>query len=127
MVLDRNLNTLEILKFVETMSGETAVRVQGTLALTSGSEFSTGSPASFSVTSTSQVLLAANMSRKYARISNYSNKPVWIQYNASAAVGTGIRIFSGSIYTIDSTDLWLGSIHVISEGPTVSIETFEGV
>lgn len=104
-------------------SGE-AIPVTGTLS--GGAGFSSGTPAQVAVTNVSAIVMPANSNRKYARFSNFSGDTIWLQYNAAAAPGRGIRLKSGTIWTISSVELWLGDVHAISEGSSSNLDTMEG-
>lgn len=88
--------------------------------------FSLGSPSQVTVTDSSTLLMASNSNRKYAHISNNSGQTIYIQYSGSAALNQGIKIPPNTLYTIESSNLWLGSINAI--GTTISqiIDIFEG-
>lgn len=94
-----------------------------------GSGFSTlspGSPGQVTVGLMSTQLLAANNNRKYAHLFNNSGSPIFIQYSADAAVNTGIWIPNRTLYTLETTNLWLGSVNAIGVVGGQLIDILEG-
>ena len=91
------------------------------------SNLTPGTPTQISVGTTSTTLLTANPNRKYAHIVNNSLNTIYIQYSVSAALNQGIKLPGfGSIYTIESTNLWLGAINAIGVMTGQLIDILEG-
>lgn len=88
--------------------------------------FSSGSPTQVSVALTTTLLLAANPNRKYAYISNNTGSTIYIQYQASATFGVGIKLPPNTLYTIETNNLWLGSVNAVSNTGSTLIDVFEG-
>lgn len=88
--------------------------------------FSNGSPVPISVSNSSSIIAASNVSRKFLRISNFSSESVWLQYGAAAAVSRGVRLTTNSFFEITSIELYTGDVHAISGGATVDVDVFEG-
>lgn len=104
------------------------VQVTGTLTVVQGfSTLSPGYPTQVSVGVTSVLLIAANTARKYFHIFNNSSQPIYIQYQVSAALNQGIRINSGTFFTLDSENLWLGTINGIGFIAGQLIDVLEGI
>lgn len=78
------------------------------------------------VQTSSTQLLAANLNRAYAHITNNNSTPVYIQYGANAVIGRGIRLNGGAMFTISGSELFLGKITAISSIPNLEIDVFEG-
>ena len=71
----------------------------------------------FNVTTTSQVVLAANEARKYAILINTSNENMWLRLGNPAVVGEGIFLArAGFAYEISQDNLYVGAIHAIHDG-----------
>lgn len=71
----------------------------------------------FNVTTTSQLILAANDARKFAEFVNDSDQDIYITFESPAIANTGIRISSnGFAYEIDVDNLWLGDVFAIHAG-----------
>lgn len=71
----------------------------------------------FSVTSTSQLVLAANERRKYCILINDSNQNIYIRMGSTAVANQGILIAAnGFAYQVDAINLWLGDIYAIHAG-----------
>jgi hypothetical protein len=69
------------------------------------------------VTTSSQLILAANEQRKFAEFVNDSDQDIYITFESPAVASTGIRISSdGFAYEIDLDALWLGDIFAIHAG-----------
>lgn len=100
------------------------IPVVGTM--TGGLGFSTVVSANPSVSNVDSIIIASNSGRKYARIANFSSTPVWLQYGGPAISGQGILLRTNSVWTINSTELYLGDIHAITDGPTINLSTMEG-
>ena len=88
--------------------------------------FSNGTPALITINTASTILIAANPSRRFLQISNNSGGAIWIQYNAAAVVGRGVKVNNGALYTISGSELWLGQINAISSTTSLQIDLFEG-
>lgn len=87
---------------------------------------SPGSPGQIPVGTTSVLLLAANPNRKYAHIANNSGQNIYIQYQVGAALNQGIKIPPNGLYTIESSNLWLGIINAIGVASNQLIDILEG-
>lgn len=85
-----------------------------------------GFPTQVSVGTLSTQLFASNAGRKYAHIFNNSGEQIFIQYSVSAALNQGIRIPAGSLYTLETTNLWLGSVNAIGVISNQLIDVLEG-
>lgn len=104
------------------------LEVTGTLSVGAGfSALSPGYPTQVAVGTTSVPLIAANTNRKYLHFFNNSSQPIYIQYQVSAALNQGIRINSGTFFTLDSDNLWLGSINGIGFIAGQLIDVLEGI
>ncbi len=76
----------------------------------------------FSVTTSSQIVLAANEQRKYAIIINTSNTDVWLRLGSSAVVGQGIFVAkNGFAYEIDQNNLYVGNVYAIHDGAGLKV------
>lgn len=74
----------------------------------------------------SSLLLDANPNRKYAHISNNSGQTIFIQYASGAALNQGIKIPPNALFTIESNNLWLGTINAIGVMSNQLIDILEG-
>jgi hypothetical protein len=73
--------------------------------------------APFNVTTTSQLVLAANEQRKFAEFINNSDENIFLSFGSAAAVDDGVRISAdGFSYEIDFANLWLGDVFAIHGG-----------
>jgi hypothetical protein len=89
--------------------------------------FSTPANTTPAITSASSVVLAANLNRKYAYVSNNTGGVVFIKLGAAAALNTGIRIANNGMYEINANNLWTGTINAIKPGAgSVNLDIFEG-
>jgi hypothetical protein len=71
----------------------------------------------FSVTTASQLVLAANEHRKFCVFINDSNRDIYLKFGGAAALNQGIRISAnGFSYEIDVTNLWVGEVYAIHGG-----------
>lgn len=104
------------------------LKITGSISVGSGfSTLSPGYPTQVTVGTTSIQLIASNGNRKYFHIFNNSSQPIYIQYQVSAALNQGIRINSGTFFTLDSENLWLGSINAIGFIAGQLIDVLEGI
>lgn len=106
-----------------------AVTTDGAVKVDTSTGFSTiasGFPKQVSVGNTSVELFASNPNRKYLHIFNNSNEVIFIQYQVSASLNQGVKIGSGGMYTIDGSNLWLGSINAIGLISGQLIDLLEG-
>lgn len=87
---------------------------------------SAGSPAQITVGLNSIMLFDVNPNRKYAHIVNNSGMTIFIQYQASAILNQGIKIPPNTLYTIESNNLWLGSVNAIGVSIGQLIDILEG-
>lgn len=87
---------------------------------------SPGFPAQISVGTTSIELLPVNTNRKYAHICNNSGQSIFIQYSVSAALNQGVLLRNGCFFTLESTNLWLGSVNAIGVMANQIIDVLEG-
>lgn len=72
---------------------------------------------SFDVTTSSQLVLAANELRKFCILINDSSENIYIKFGSAASLNNGIRISAnGFSYEIDNTNLWVGDIYAIHGG-----------
>lgn len=83
-------------------------------------------PTQVTIGLTSSLLLDANPNRKYAHISNNSGQTIFIQYQAGAVLNQGIKIPPNALYTIESNNLWLGTINAIGVTAGQLIDILEG-
>lgn len=90
------------------------------------SSFSAGAHSKIDVGLISVMLFDINPNRKYAYISNNSGQVLYIQYAGDAALGAGIKIPPNTLYTIETTNLWLGSVSAITNVMSALIDIFEG-
>jgi hypothetical protein len=89
--------------------------------------FSTPNNAVIAVGNSSTLLIAANVNRKMAYVSNLSGVAIWIRFGDAAVLNRGIRLLNGSYYQIDSNNFWQGDVYAIkSGGGTLNIDVFEG-
>lgn len=104
------------------------LKIVGTLTVGEGfSNLSPGYPTQVSVGTTSVQIIAANMARKYFHLFNNSSQPIFIQYSSVAALNQGIKINSGTFFTLDSDNLWLGIVNAIGLIPGQLIDVLEGI
>lgn len=120
---------LDLLKALTTSGGATdSLNVVGTLSTGQGySNTGQSTPKQVVVTTSTTVLLSANTNRKYAHFINNSVSPVYLQYSSSAVPGQGIKLNIGSIWQINSSELWLGAVNAISASGSLNIDVFEGI
>lgn len=85
-----------------------------------------GYPTQISVGTTSVQLFPANVIRKYAHIFNNSSQPIFIQYSSVAALNQGIKINSGTFFTLEVDNLWLGVVNAIGLVSGQLIDILEG-
>lgn len=106
-----------------------ALNVNATISGNEGfSNLTPGTPTQIAVGTSSTTLLIANPNRKYAHIINNSGNTIYIQYSVSAALNQGIKLPGfGSIYTIESSNLWLGEINAIGLIAGQLIDILEGI
>lgn len=111
----------------QSSAGRSQVNVSGPVDVEAvGFDTLTNPPGQVAVALTTTLLLAANPNRKYAHISNNSGNPVFIQFDTAAVLNQGIRIPAFGLYTIESNNLWLGSINAISVVAGTLIDILEG-
>jgi len=68
------------------------------------------SSTNYSILATSGTVLAANTSRRYARIQNNGAYNVFLNLGATAEVDHGIKLASGEYYEIDDVNRYTGII-----------------
>lgn len=85
-----------------------------------------GTPTQVAVGTTSTQIFAPNPDRKYLHIVNNSAESIYIQYQATAALNQGIKLTPGSLYTVELSNLWLGSINAIGLINSQLIDILEG-
>lgn len=90
------------------------------------SALSPGFPTQVSIGTNSTQVFPLNLNRKYAHIMNNSNEEIFIQYQASAALNQGIRIPPGGFFTLESNNLWLGTVNAIGVMSNQLIDILEG-
>jgi hypothetical protein len=89
--------------------------------------YSVASNTTPTINNISSVVLAANASRKNAYVFNQTGGVVFLKLGAAAVINEGIRLVNNSMYEINSSNLWLGSINAIKSGATgVALDIFEG-
>lgn len=111
----------------QSSAGRSQVNVSGPVDVEAvGFDTLTNPPGQISVGLTTTILLVANPDRKYAHISNNSGNPIFIQFNTAAALNQGIKIPAFGLYTIESTNLWLGSINAVGIVASQLIDILEG-
>lgn len=71
-------------------------------------------------------LFPANPNRRYAHIVNNSGNVIYIQYSAPALLNAGIKIPPNTLYTIETNNLWLGSVNAIGVINGQVIDILEG-
>lgn len=113
---------------VQSSSSNSKVSITGPIDVgqTGFDTLSVGSPAQVAVGLTSIQILDNNPNRKYAHIANNSGKSIYVQYSAPAALNQGIKIPPNTLYTIESTNLWLGIINAIGVTTSQLIDVLEG-
>lgn len=114
---------------IEDGNGNPITSTNGALDVNVDSGFDTlsaGSPGQIAIDSNSTVLLVANTARRYAHFVNNSAQVMYVQYGISAALGQGIRLMPGSMYTIDFNNLWLGSINAVCANTGFFLDVLEG-
>lgn len=108
--------------------GGTPLQVTGTF--TAGSPgFTTitpGYPTQISVGNSNTVLFPANPNRVYCHIMNNSSATIYIQYQVSAALNQGIKLNPGSLFILDTSNLYLGVINAIGLMANQLIDVLEG-
>lgn len=115
-------------RLTQSSSGKSQVSIGGvvTVEQTGFDTLSPGSPAQINVGLTSTMLLDVNPNRKYAHIVNNSGIAIFIQYAVSAVLNQGIKIPANTLYTIETNNLWLGSINAIGVSGGQLIDILEG-
>lgn len=105
------------------------VVIGGSGEVSGWSNFGQSTPRIVQVTDVGIQLLAANASRREARISNYSGKPIFVEYGVPAVFGDhGFRMNTNTFYTIDLNNLFLGPIYAITDtGDVAGINVMEGI
>lgn len=88
---------------------------------------SPGYPTQISIGTTPSILLPSNIARKYAHFFNNSSQPIFIQYSSVAALNQGVKINSGTFFTLEVDNLWLGVVYAIGYVPNQLIDVFEGI
>lgn len=110
-----------------TFNEEGQLEIAGSLVNVLGfSILSPGYPTQVSIGTSSSVLLPANPDRVYAHFVNNSQNMIFIQYSSLAALNQGIKISSGSLFTLSGADLYLGVVNAISVEPNQLIDVLEG-
>lgn len=111
----------------QSSAGRSQVNISGPVDVEIvGFDTLTNPPGQVAVGLTTTLLLAANPNRKYAHISNNSGNPVFIQFDMAAALNQGIRIPAFGLYTIESTNLWLGTVNAVGIIAGTLIDILEG-
>lgn len=111
----------------QSSAGRSSVNIAGPIDVeVVGFDTLTNPPGQIDVGLTTTILLIANPNRKYAHIVNNSGNPIFIQYDTSAALNQGIKIPPNTLYTIESTNLWLGSVNAIGVAGSQLIDILEG-
>lgn len=87
---------------------------------------STAANTRLTITNVSSQILAANTSRKFALIANYSGGTIFIKLGATAVANQGIRIANNESFVIDYNKLWLGAVNAIVAAGTGTLDVFEG-
>ena len=89
--------------------------------------FATGSNTRPAVTNASSTILASNVNRLFAYISNNSGSTIFLKFGVAAVINQGILLPNLAIYEINADNLWTGSIQAIKNGASsVNIDVFEG-
>ena len=69
-------------------------------------------------------LLATNLSRKFAVISNPTAAGMFLAFGQSAVIGYGVYIPPGGGYQIDKDNMWQGAVNgIMATGGAVTIST----
>lgn len=111
----------------QSSAGRSQVNISGPIDVEiAGFDTLTNPPGQISVGLTTTVLLIANPNRKYAHIVNNTSDPIYIQYNSNAALNQGIKIPPNTLYTIESNNLWLGSVNAVGVSGSQLIDILEG-
>lgn len=114
-------------RVAQSSAGRSVVNIGGTVDVDQiGFDTLTAPPGQIAVGLTTTVLFSANPNRKYAHIVNNSSDSIYIQYSSNAALNQGIKIPPNTLYTIESTNLWLGSINAIGVSGSQLIDILEG-
>lgn len=112
---------------VQSSSSNSKVSVIGPIDVDQiGFDTLTNPPGQIAVGLTTTVLLIANPNRKYAHIVNNTSDAIYIQYSTNAALNQGIKIPPNTLYTIESNNLWLGSINAVGVSGSQLIDILEG-
>lgn len=94
---------------------------------TTSSEITSVSETAPSVSTASSIILAANLNRKDALIINTGTTDIYISRSGTTVIGRGILLKAGgSVYEINSTNLYKGAISAIASAAT-SLLVCEGV
>lgn len=88
---------------------------------------SPGYPTQRTVGTTSVTIIPSNVNRKYAHVSNNSGEVIFIQFQVSAALNQGVKIWPGGFYTLEETNLWRGDINAIGLMAGQLIDVLEGI
>lgn len=113
---------------ISATNGDPLTATNGALSINQ-SGFSTitpGYPTQISVGTASTQLFAANPNRRYVHIVNNTTETIYIQFQSAAALNQGIKMQPGSFYTLESTNLWLGTINAIGNLASQLIDVLEG-
>lgn len=112
---------------VQSSSSNSKVTVLGPIDVEqTGFDGLTNPPGQITVGLTSTILLIANPNRKYAHVMNNSGDVIYIQYDINAVLSQGIPVPNRTLYTIETTNLWLGSINAIGVTGSQLIDILEG-
>lgn len=80
----------------------------------------------FALNLVSTEVFPANPNRRYAHIVNNSGNVIYLQYQSPAALNAGIKIPPNTLYTIETNNLWLGSVNAIGVISGQIIDIIEG-
>lgn len=111
----------------QSSAGRSSVNIAGPIDVEIvGFDTLTNPPGQVTVGLTSITLFTANPNRKYAHIVNNSGLDIYIQFLNNAIFGQGIKLAPNTLYTIESTNLWLGQINAIGVSASQLIDILEG-
>jgi hypothetical protein len=87
----------------------------------------TATPSSYTATTTSGTVLAANANRSDTVITNYSATGCFLARGATAVAGQGIYLApNGGAYNIDANNLYRGQITAITSSGSATLSVSEG-
>lgn len=114
-------------RVAQSSAGRSQVTIAGPIDVEqTGFDTLTNPPGQIAVGLTSTLVLAANPNRKYAHIMNNTGDNIYIQYSIGAVLGQGILVPNRTLYTIETTNLWLGIINAIGVTGSQLIDILEG-